>query len=112
MSLDSRHGTIVDSRFSKAKDAIISFLLSIKEHRKVPVSKVASLVGQLIPMSIVLGHISQIMTRFLSLDILQSWSWESYIQLNDDISQQFAFWVDNLPVLNTKDIYKSHSSLV
>ena len=63
-------------------------------------------------MSIVLGHISQIMSTYLSLDILNANSWESYIQLSEEICQQLLFWKDNLSVLNTKYIFELHKCWV
>ena len=108
--LDSLHGTlfIPDRRISKAKNSVSEILLSVKKHRKVHVKRVASIVGQIISMSIVLGRISQIMSRYLSLDILNANSWESYIQLSEESCKQLLFWKDNLSVLNTKDIFESH----
>ena len=59
-------------------------------------------------MSIVLGYISQIMSRYLSLDILNANTWISYIQLSEESCKQLLFWKDNLSVLNTKYIFESH----
>ena len=108
--LDAIQGTIYipDRRILKAKESISDLLLSFKGHRKVSVRKVASVVGQLISMSVVLGHISQIMTKYLSADILNAKYWDSYIYLCDESRQQLLFWDRNLQVLNTKDIYESH----
>ena len=108
--LDSLHGTILipDQRISKAKNSVSEILLSVKYQRKLYVKRVASIVGQIISMSIVLGHISQIMSRYLSLDILNANTWISYIQLSEESCKQLLFWKDNLSVLNTKYIFESH----
>jgi hypothetical protein len=56
---------------------------------------VASLIGQLISMSVVTGHVSQIMTRALSIDILNAAYWDSYIVLSNDCIDQLRFWETN-----------------
>lgn len=108
--LDALSGTIYIPvrRILKAKESIADLLLSVKERRLVPVRKVASVVGQIISMSVVIGHISQIMTRYISADILNAKCWDSYIRLCDESCQQLLFWEENLTVLNMKDIYESH----
>ena len=108
--LDALNGTICipNRRISKAKQSISDLLSSIRNHRRVHVRKVASVVGQLISMSIVVGHVSQIMTRYLSADILQAKHWDMYIRLCDESRQQLLFWNNNLDVLNSKDLYESH----
>ena len=42
--------------------------------------------GQIISMSIVIGTISQIMTRYLSTEIASAPSWKSYVKLSQLIS--------------------------
>ena len=88
--LDALNGTfcIPDRRISMAKQLISDLLFSIRNHRRVHVRRVASVVGQLISMSIVVGHVSQIMTRYLSADFLQAKHWDMYIQLCDESRQQ------------------------
>ena len=48
--------------------------------RHVHVKVVASVVGQLISMSIVIGTVCQIMTCFLRIDILKARTWNLYIK--------------------------------
>ena len=75
---------IPDRRISKAKQSISDLLFSIRNHIRVPVTKVDSVVGQLISMTIVVGHVSQIMTRYLNADIQQDKYWDSHKQLCDE----------------------------
>jgi len=72
------------------------------------VRKVSSLVGQIISMSIVLGHVTQIMTRFLSIDILAAHSWDFYIPLSEDSIEQIRFWQNNLGAINSRSITESY----
>ena len=108
--LDALNGTIYipSRRISKAKQSILDLLSSIKAHRRVPVKRVTSVVGQLISMTVVVGHVSQIMTRYLSLDILTVRYWDSYIYLGEESRQQLGFWNQNLEALNRKNLYESH----
>ncbi|KAL5005988.1 hypothetical protein ScPMuIL_017146 [Solemya velum] len=78
-------------------DKALACLDVISTNRKsVPVRKVASFVGQMISMSIVVGSVSQIMTRYLSIDIAMAPTWNSYIKLSCDSREQLLFWKDNL----------------
>lgn len=108
--LDALNGTIYipSRRISKAHQSILDLLSSIKAHRRVPVKNVASVVGQLISMTVVVGHVSQIMTRYLSSDILTARYWDSYIHLGEGSRQQLEFWNQNLEALNRKNLHESH----
>ena len=59
-------------------------------------------------MSIVIGQVSQIMTGYLSIDILKAYSWDSFISLSYVSIEQLKFWKSNLNNLNIKDIYESN----
>lgn len=96
--------SIPNRRVHKTFKTISDIEISLKEHRRVHVRLVASFVGQIISMSIVLGHIAQIMTRYLSMDIAGARSWSSYIELSPDGKLQLKFWKDNLMLLNTSKI--------
>ena len=91
--MDAQTGIIYipERRILKFKQAIYDLLLSAREHKRVPVRKIAILVGQIISMSIVIGQISQIMIRYLSADILNAKHWYAYIQLGADIYEQLLF---------------------
>ena len=70
-TLNSEDGKICipERRIFKAQCTISELLHAQKVHRRVPVRKVASTVGQIISMSIV-------------MDILSAWSWNSFISLS------------------------------
>ena len=111
-TLNSKEGIIFipEHRILKAQNSISELLTAQKVHRRVAVRKAASFVGQIISMSIVIGHVSQIMTRYLSIDILKAFSWDSFISLSCESIEQLKFWKSNLQNLNIKDIYESHKS--
>ena len=79
-----------------------------------PVRKVASFVGQIIAMNIVIGPVSQIMTRYISMDILKALTWNSYIKLSTESRQQLVFWKATLESLNVRylDVAGSCSRIV
>jgi hypothetical protein len=110
--LDSLNGKIFipERRVQKVFSTIDSILESIKVHRRVKVRSVASIVGQLISMSVVIGHISQIMSRSLSTDVLLAHHWDQYIALSDQSIRQLHFWKLHLESINAKDIFESHKS--
>ena len=60
----AQKGTIYipEPRILKPKQEIYDLVLSTRELRSVPVRKVASLAGQIISMSVVIGQVGQIMT--------------------------------------------------
>lgn len=95
--LNSSSGVIYipTRRLDKAFRTVSEILSSLKIHRRVTARKVASLIGQLISMSVVTGHVSQIMTRALSIDILNAAYWDSYLVLSNDCIDQLRFWETN-----------------
>ena len=95
---------IPDSRITKTLNTIEGIFDSIHLHRRVHVKKVASFIGQVISMSLVLGHLSNIMTKFLSIDVASAISWTSYIKLSEDSKQQLLFWRDTLPKVNFRSV--------
>ena len=107
--LDSLRGVIYipNRRLDKALNTIVEIISVMKVHRNVKVIKVASIVGQIISMSVVIGHISQIMTRYLSADVLEAKHWEQYIQISEESMKQLVFWKDNIKLINSKDIFES-----
>ena len=100
---------IPERRLRKAKDTINELMLAFKEHRRVPVRKLASIVGQIISMSLVLGHVAQIMTKHLSIDIVQAHHWDSYVTISQESFEQLQFWRDNIELTNSRNVFESHT---
>ena len=71
--------------------------------------KAASFVGQITSMSILIGPVSQIMTRCISINILQARTWNSYIKLTSDSQQQLTFWENTLVSLNKRSLSSTGS---
>ena len=88
----------------KVLSTIENIFISLKGHRRVHVRTVASLVGQVISMSVVNGHIAQIMTRSLSMDVLSARHCDQFIPLSDESVHQLQFWKSNLAAINSRDI--------
>ena len=74
----------------------------ITKYGKVHSRLVASFVGQIVSMSYVAGSVSYIMTKHLSIGILEKTSWNSCIVLTDSNLNHIQFWKDNLPEVNDK----------
>ncbi|XP_068240109.1 uncharacterized protein [Palaemon carinicauda] len=102
--LDSGNSSIFipGRRLLKCINGISEILNSIKVHRYVHVKKVASCIGQIISMSVVIGKVSQIMTRNLSIDVLAASHWDQYIKISDESKRQLEFWQISLSELNIK----------
>ena len=107
--LDSGIIKIPESRLSKLCSTIVDIDLSIQSKGTVKVRKVASFVGQVISMSYVIGNIVYIMTKCLSIDILNAVSWNHDICLNDDSRRQIYFWKNNVAQINHKKFCTDHS---
>ena len=99
---------IRERKIFKKQFTISELLHAQKVHRRVPVRKISSIEGQIFSVSIVIGHISQIMTRYFSMDILSPWLWSSFISFSGGSIDQLKFWQDHLGKLNFKDIFESH----
>jgi len=95
--------SIPDRRILKAQETVKSLFTSSSDHNRVQVRKVASCVGQIISMSVVIGNVSQIMTNYLSAYIVNARSWESYIKLSPQSVEQLSFWNNNLQNRNDKE---------
>ena len=81
-------------RISKAMNTINSLLGSVY----LPVRKVASFIGQIISMSIVIGPVAQIMTRYLSKLFYKPKCYIRYL-MNHSIPFLPSFLVKDLQIL-------------
>jgi hypothetical protein len=94
----------------KAQETIDFLIGLIYKKVKVPVRKVASAVGKFIYMATVIGHISQIMTRYLTLNVLNTRYWDERISLSAESYEQLLFWKGYLSCIDKKDLERSHIS--
>ena len=109
-AINSKEGIIKIpyTRMLKVINTINDSLLTLRKHRRVHVKMIASLVGQIISMSIVIGTISQIMTRYLSMEFASAPSWKSYIKLSQQSIEQLNFWKSHISEINEKDIFQMY----
>jgi hypothetical protein len=94
--------SIPEKRLSKLSATIDDIGLLITQNYRIHVKKIASLVGQIISMSYVIGNVAHIMTKYLSIDILSADTWSSFITLSDDSIEQISFWKNNLSDINVR----------
>ena len=108
--LDSEDFTISipEARINAVLSTIEEVESAVRISRRVHVRKIARMVGQIISMSVVLGNMSQIMTRYLSMDILKAYTWNSYIKLSPGSLGQVSFWKNSIQNVNVRRL-KSYS---
>jgi hypothetical protein len=94
--------SIPEKRLSKLSATIDDIGLLITQNFRIHVKKIASLVGQIISISYVIGNVVHIMTKYFSIDILPADTWNSFITLSDDSIEQISFWKNNLSDINIR----------
>ncbi|XP_063416326.1 uncharacterized protein LOC134697972 [Mytilus trossulus] len=104
-SIDTNRGTITipNERVQKVLKIIADVEYYVSKHGKVHARLVASLVGQIVSMSYVLGNVAAyVISKHLSIDILSMISWSSCIVLSTESLIQIKFWRENLEHVNLK----------
>ncbi|VDI18252.1 Hypothetical predicted protein [Mytilus galloprovincialis] len=96
-------------RLSKLFDTIKQVEQSLRNLGKVYVRTVASVIGQIISMSYVIGNVAYIMTKYLSIDVMSACSWKSYIELSVQSKEQLIFWKKNIKCINFKHFVSDFS---
>jgi len=82
--------------------AIDDIEFNITKYGKVHSRLIEFLIGQIVSMSYVIGNVAYIITKHLSIDILEKTSWNSCIVLSDSSLNHIKFWKDNLTEVNGK----------
>ena len=95
--------SIPEERLLKVFKTINLIEYNLENISEVPARLTASLVGQLVSMSYVIGNVTNMMTKYLSIDILDKQSWNSAICLSKESLDQIAFWKRNLRTANLKE---------
>lgn len=96
-------------RVDKALHTLYEIEHCFRVKARVQVKKIASFVGQIISMAIVIGNVSQIMTKCLSMDICNAKHWFDFVTLSENSISQLEFWRENLRQLNYKRIFGNYS---
>lgn len=91
---------IPDHRMHKALNCLSHILCLVKRDRPIHIKTLAKFVGHLISMSIILGNVTQLMSKYVSIDIARAQSWNEHIQLADGSIRQLKFWSEHLGTLN------------
>ena len=65
----------------------------------------------LISMSMVIGQITRLMARHLYALINSRSSWDSQVEINDEVKGELQFWYSHLPILNRFLIRPESSSV-
>ena len=103
--IDLMHGQfcVPDHKLAKLKGSI----RSVAQLEKVPACVLASVVGQVMSMSLALGPITRLRTRAVYADINHSCSWADQLVLLAESQTELKFWLDNVEFLNGKPIWFS-----
>jgi hypothetical protein len=83
----------------------------LKNPDRVIARKLASIIGQIIFISFVLGNVCQIMTRHLHLPIIDSTCWDGYIVLDQKYIDELKLWFSNCDILPFRVISLIHKSV-
>ena len=82
-------------------------ITSISQLQKIPVRALASVVGQIMSMSLALGPITRLKTRAVYADINHSQSWADKLVLSAESLMELQFWLRSVDFLNGKPIWFS-----
>ncbi|CAC5425737.1 unnamed protein product [Mytilus coruscus] len=94
--------SIPSDRLSKLYQTIQDIETCLAHSEIVHVRTVASLVGQIVSMSYVIGNIAYLMTKYLSMDVITACSWDSYIILSEQSIGNIKFWKYKISNINFK----------
>ena len=75
-----------------------------------PVRMLASVIGQIISMSLVVGPIARLMTKACYSVIESRKSWQDRVQLTREAGTELQFWHQNLASLNGRSIWYQPST--
>lgn len=84
--LDCNMGKIYipEKRVFKIQKTIFKIEHFMNQNCRIKVRRLASLVGQIISMSVVIGSVAQLMTKCLSIDIVSAPTWNSMILISEE----------------------------
>ena len=92
---------VPDDKIERLKSSVLGIL----HPGRVPARAVASIVGQIMSMSLALGPVARLRTRALYSDINNSTSWNACISLSEDAKEELLFWQGNVVMLNGQPIW-------
>ena len=92
---------IKESRVSK----IITTCENLLEKRQVSARVLASFTGQIISMIPVIDDLARFHTRISQMAVADAFSWDSPVQLNEQIKSEISYWIKNIRSLNVRYIF-------
>ena len=92
---------VPEEKIAKLKSSVVN----LSDSLRVPIRAVASIVGQVMSMSLALGPIARLRTRALYADINNCTSWYAYVTLSDEAKDELLFWQSNIVSLNSQPIW-------
>ena len=106
-NVDLKNGcfSVPPEKIERLKSAIVSVPL----RGTVTARSLASIVGQIISMSLAVGPVSRLRTRALYLLINQRMCWSDRLSLSEDACNELQFWQQNIVALNGRSIWFSPS---
>lgn len=105
-NLNTENGiiSIPEVRISKALTTSRELLKDVCKKGFVNCRNVARFVGQIMSMSLVVGNVTQLMTKCLSINVTEANSWDSLIRLSGKSVEQLTFWIENLKNVNGREM--------
>ena len=76
-----------------------------------PAKQIASLVGNIMSMSIALGPVARLMTRSLYTLLNSRHSWYVKLQVSPEAAEELQFWCKCFPDFNGQNIWRSPSAV-
>ena len=64
----------------------------------------ASFVGQIVSLKVIVGNCSSLASRFSQIAIASSFSWNSKVEISYQIRGEIDYWLRNIDALNVKSI--------
>ena len=86
------------------KERIISAVNKAISSRAATARQLASVTGKIISIGLVLGNVTQLMTKYLHMCIMSRTSWDSYFSLSVNELTELHFWKRNLPVMGVRPL--------
>lgn len=78
---------------------------------RVPAKLLASIIGQIISMSVALGPVTRLMTRGLYAALNNKVSWCQWLSISSDARSELRFWVSCMDQFNGQDMWPKPSAV-
>ena len=79
-------------------------ITKVLHSRGVTARMLASVAGKITSLNLVVGNVTNLMTKYSHFAICARERWDSYFSLSDDVKQELNFWLSNLDSLKVKPL--------